>query len=130
MSDNPYASTVWACMMVGQAWALHFFFAGLISIALTSWRGRKLQISEQADLWNMWPFPSFLAIHRALSRVPRFRKKKYRAELGRLVRSRSSMFDVQLPWWFGHCLPSPIVLVAQCFPLRIERPVVATGIDA
>jgi hypothetical protein len=114
--------TAWACLPVWQTWPIYFIPAGFVSIALSWWRERKLWALHQPDPWNMWPFNSFGAIDRALARAPDFRKLKYRAEVGRRrIRSASSEFVGRLHSWVGWCIWSPIALIAQCFPLRIER---------
>lgn len=115
-------ATGWACLTVPQAWPIFVFVAGLISIALSSWRQCRLFRCVEPDPWCMWPFFSFAAISQALRRAPEFRKKKWRPELAkRRIRPADSEFVLKLHYWVSWCLASPIALAAQCFPLRSQR---------
>jgi hypothetical protein len=105
-----------------NAWPFFFIPGGIVSIALSNWRARKLMSLVDPDPWHAAPFPSIGSIGRALTRAPSFHKQKFRSAVGeRRIRSRMSDFRVQCQTCVFWCLASPIVLLAQCLPLRILR---------
>ena len=93
---------------------------GGISIAIAHDRAR-LAAENQDGATTLGPFSSFEQLRSVRCRVGHFRKQHYPAQLpSRRIRSRVGEFAIMLQTYAPWLLFSPIVLLAQLFPISIS----------
>lgn len=94
---------------------------GVVSIVISRWRRRVLQGQTRADE-TLVPFASVSQLRSIRRRVPGFRKWRYRGELAtRTIHRQIGPFVSMLQTYSIWLLASPVVLLAQLFPLKWEE---------
>lgn len=101
--------------LVGWSWHLPLV-AGNLSVAISLYRRRKEPAPSPGEMARM-PFESLAQMLRLLRRVPEFKKRKYRPEIGdRKIRSEAAEGFLSIGGYLAWLALAPFVLLAQGFP--------------
>lgn len=116
---------VWAYWLCPEAWPIPIVVGGPISFALWHWRTGAWIAAVDPDPWLAWPFRSPTMIARALKRAPGFRKRRLPPYVAaRLTQGVWHRRADGVLFLIYSCAASPMSLLIECWPLRIERVVV------
>lgn len=113
-----FASIVYQTGVGSHLWLVVIPF-GFVSIILSAWRTRLLRSVCRPDL-TLYPFDSLAQILWIGRDAIGFRKERFPAHLeSRRIRDRGSEFVCHLQMYVGWVKYSPVVLLAQLFPVSI-----------
>lgn len=117
-----------ACLLMPPAAAIPVLLGGLVSLALSRWRGRARLAVDSADPWHAYPFPSLGALRQALARAPGFRKQRHRPQAAaRLSGNSGTAAAAWLHAQAAQVMFSPVALLFQSLPLRSQQIEVSFG---